>query len=323
MRQRSLVLRLAAAGIAALGCVSVTTAPAAATPEIGPHHRLDVFPTLARNLVSFYDFEHPVPGNPAQEQDQGLSGTNINLINGGADMRVPDGAYPLSRESMQAKQVSPGVSSRDDWKAGLYSVAGVPSLHAFNAAREMTIMGWVRMTGQNPSPNGPTSFYGAIGLAGVLSGDSDGHAVRALLELINVDGVLHVVALGRRIDGASSQTFAASEDWHTLLPQNEWVFLAATFNFDTGEMALFKNGRPVDGFYVLPGDPWQLKDTPGPHLTSPTDPRGIKIAGSFPQNTREANPCNCRFDSLMFLDRAAQRWEVFGQYVLAALHFPH
>jgi hypothetical protein len=312
-------LRVSAACLAALGCVSLSAAPAGGQPQdAGQHHRTDVFPTLVRNLVSFYDFEHPAAGNPAVERDQGWSGTDINLINGGAEMRVPDGAYRASRESIQAKQVSPGVTSTDDWKAGLYAEPGVPSLHAFNAVREVTIMGWVKVTGENPGRNSATGFYGAIGLAGVLSGDSNGHTVRALLELIEVDGVMRLVALGRRIDGGSSQTFAANEDWHTLLPQNEWVFLAATFNFDTGEMALYRNGRAVDGFYVLPGDPWQIKDTPGPHLSSPTDPRGIKIAGSYPQNTREGNPCTCRFDSLMFLDREVRPWEVFGQYILAS-----
>jgi hypothetical protein len=312
--------RLAAVGIAVLACMSLATAPVSATPR--PVHRHDVLPTLVPNLVSFYDFEHPVRENPAQEEDQGRSGTAINLINGGAEMRVHEQAYPSSRNAIQTKQVSPGVPSLDDWKAGLYSATGVPSLHAFNAAREISIMAWVKMTGENPGRNSATGFYGAIGLVGVLSGDSDGHAVRALLELIKVDDVMRVVALGRRIDGASSQTFAASEDWQKLLPQNEWVFLAATFNYDTGAMALYRNGKPIDGFYVLPGDPWQLKDTPGPHLTSATDPRGIKIAGSFPQNTREANPCTCRFDSLMFLDRAVKPWEVFAQYVIAARRFP-
>jgi hypothetical protein len=310
--------RLTAAFVAALGLVSILASPAGAAPDLDSRPRTDVFPTLTRNLVSFYDFEHPAAGNPAVERDQGRSGTDLNLINGGAAMRVPDGAHSASRDSIQAKQVSPGVTSTDDWKAGLYSETGVPSLRAFNGVREITIMGWVKVTGENPGLSSPTSRYGAVGLAGLLSGDSDGHNVRALLELIEVNGVLRVVALGRRIDGGSSQTFAANEDWHTLLPRNEWVFLAATFNFDTGEMALYRNGRPVDGFYVVAGDPWQLQGTPGPHLSSATDPRGIKIAGSFPQNTRERNPCNCRFDSLMFLDRALRPWEVFGQYVIAS-----
>jgi hypothetical protein len=167
----------------------------------------DVLPSLTRNLVAHYDFEHPVTTNPAQERDQGFSGTTINLVNGGAAMRVPDGAHRGSATSMQTRQVNPTVAGNDDWKAGIYSPTGVPSLNAFNRVRAATVMGWFKTTGQNPSPNSntanPDDFFGAVGLAGILSGDSDGHAVRALLELINVSGELRLVALGRRIDGSS------------------------------------------------------------------------------------------------------------------------
>lgn len=277
-----------------------------------------VLPTLSRNLVAYYDFEHPVRGDKALEQDSGRSGTALSLINGGADMRVRDGAFWRSHNSLQLKQVNPAAAGNDDWKAGLYSETGVPSLKAFNGAREASIMGWVKMTGQNPAPNSnsanPDDFYGAIGLAGVLSGDSNGHAVRALLELIQVDGELKLVALARRIDGGDSQTFAATEPWQKLLPQNEWVFLSATFDFDTGAMVLYRNGKPVDGRYVVAGDPWKLAGEPEPDLASATDPRGIKIGGSYPQNNREGNACNCRMDSLMFLDRVVKPWEVHLQY---------
>ena len=181
----------------------------------------------------------------------------------------------------------------------------------------ITLMGWVKMTGNNPSLNSntpdPNDVYNAIGLLGVLTGDSEGHAVRALLEIINVSGQLRLVALGRRIDGSASQTFAASDPWPTLLPMNEWVFLAATFDFDHGTMALYRNGRPLPGFYTVPGDPWGVA-TPGLHTTSATDPRGIKIGGSFPQNTEERNPCNCRMDSLMFISRTVRPEEVMAQY---------
>jgi hypothetical protein len=136
----------------------------------------------------------------------------------------------------------------------------------------------------------------------------------AYLELIGVDGELKLVALARRIDGGASQTFAAAEPWQKLLPQNEWVFLAATFDFDTGAMVLYRNGKALDGKYVVAGDPWQLDGEPEPDLASATDPRGIKIGGSYPQNTREGNACNCRMDSLMFLDRVAKPWEVHLQY---------
>lgn len=140
-----------------------------------------VFPSLSKNLVAYYDFEHPVKGLPEQEADQGKSGTNINLVNGGAEMRVRDGAF--SRNSLQVKQINPTVKGADDWKAGLYTPGGVPTLKAFNGAREATIMGWVKMTGENPSPNPgsstPGARYGAVGLVGLLSGNSDGHAVRS------------------------------------------------------------------------------------------------------------------------------------------------
>lgn len=52
----------------------------------------------------------------------------------------------------------------------------------------------------------------------------------------------------------------------------------------------------------------------GPHFTSPSDPAGIKIGGSFPQNTAEANPCNCGMDYLVFLDRVATPDEIAAQY---------
>jgi hypothetical protein len=280
----------------------------------------DVVPSLAPNLVAFYDFEHPSPGDAAVELDLGLSGTSIDLVNGGAAMRVADGAYPGSTTSLQLQQVRPTVKGNDDWKSGRYSTSGVPSLSAFSRVRGITVMGWFKMTGTNPSPNSNTSsttdFYDAVGLAGLLSGDSDGHEVRALIELFQVNGKIRLVALGRRQDDQSSQVFAANEDWHTILPQNTWVFLAATLNYDTGAMALYRNGQPVPGSYSVDGDPWKIHGGGGPFATSPTNPRGIKIGGSFPQNNRENNPCACRMDALMFLDRDASAGEIAQQYAL-------
>jgi hypothetical protein len=277
-----------------------------------------VLPTLEPDLVAHYDFEHPLRGDPAQENDQGPSGTQVALVNGGPDMRVSDGAHPGSTTAMQTRQVDPTAAGNDDWKAGTYAAGGVPTLGDLNAAREITVMGWFKMTGENPSPNtttpDPADRYNAVGLAGVLSGDSEGHAVRALLEVINVNGELRVVALGRRVDGGSSQTFAASQDWQSVLPRDEWVFLAATFDYDTGDMRLYRNGEPLDGFTTVAGDPWGLEGAPEPDLTSATDPAGIKLGGSFPQNTVERNPCNCRMDSLLFLDRVATAREVRAQY---------
>lgn len=293
-----------------LSCVAIAatlsgTVPASAT-SAGAGHRPGVVPSLARNLVAYYDFEHPASGG-AVERDQGRSGTDLRVLNGAP--RVRDGL----RHALQTGQNS-DVASNDDWKAGVYSPTGVPSLRAFNAARQITVMGWFKTTGVNPSPNtvteDPSDYYNAVGLAGVLTGDSDGHAVRALLEVINVNGELKVVALGRRIDGGASQTFAASAPWQEVLPPGEWVHLAATFDYDTGEMALYRNGRALDGFYTVTGDPWLLAGDPEPDVTTASDPRGIKIGGSFPQNTVERNPCNCRMDELIFLDKVATPKEI-------------
>lgn len=263
-----------------------------------------VEPALADHLVASYDFEHPFGRDDSYEFDQGVSNTLLRMIGGGEDQRVDDGAYPGSRNALQIHSAAESPNGTP-WKAGIWDGDGAEYLGAFNGTEGITVMGWFKMTGQNPTPG-----YNAIGLAGVLSGDSEGHNVRALLELISVDGELRLVALGRRIDGGSSQTFAASQDWRKLLPQGEWIHLAATFDYTTGDMALYHNGEPLEGFYTKSGDPWKV-DGSG---TSPTDPRGIKIGGSFPQDTSERNPCNCRMDGLMFLDKELSAAEVQRQH---------
>jgi len=272
--------------------------------------------SMQGNLVTFWDFEHPFQQDGAVEIDRGLSRTYLDLVNGGEDMRVADGAYPDSNNSVQLGQVNPQEAGNDDWKAGVFDPEGVDTLSALSGVDGITVAGWVRMTGENPSLNSttadPDDYFNAVGLAGVLTGDSDGHAVRALLEVIEVDGELRLVALGRRTDGGASQTFAAHEDWRTLLPQDEWVHLAATFDYTTGKMALYRDGERVPGFYVVDGDPWQVDGTG----TSETVPRGVKIGGSFPQDTLERNPCNCRMDTIQVLDRAITPREVAQQYRL-------
>lgn len=264
----------------------------------------EVEPAIAEHLVASYDFEHPFGANDAYEEDQGLSGTLLNLVNGGEQMRIDDGAYPGSNNALQLHSAAESPTGTA-WKAGVWDADGEESLTAFNGAEGITVMGWFKMGGTNP-----TAGYNAIGLAGLLSGNSDGHGVRALLELIQVNGELKLVALGRRLDTGASQTFAASAPWQELLPEGEWVHLAATFDYTEGTMALYRNGRAVDGFYTNAGDPWQVDGTG----TSPTDPRGIKVGGSFPQNGTERNPCNCRMDTLMFLDDSLSASEVARQY---------
>ena len=289
-----------------------------------PAHAVLVTSELLPYLVNYYDWEQPVAGNPAQERDQGPSGTNLNLVNGGAAMRVADGAYALSQGSIQTQQITPQSNVNNDWKAGVYSSTGVSTLSAFNQAKEITLMGWFKPTGTNPSLNSettnPSDFFNAVGLFGLLQGgtaaQNNGHNVRALLEIIDVSGTMRLVALGRRLDSGSSQTFAASESWTDLLRANEWTHLAATFNYDTGVMALYRNGEALAGFYTLSGDPWAINGGAEPDLTSATNPGGIKIGGSFPQNSEDRNPFNGRVDDLMSFNRALNAEEVRGQYQL-------
>ena len=309
---RSLCRRVAPRnGLAAvLGFVLVNlTGIAAPKPDI-------LLPALVTNLVCRYDFEHPVTTNAAMEANLGFSGTAIHLINGGTAMRVADGAYPGSTNALQTQQVSPSTNSNDDWKAGIYQTNGVASLSNFSAVTGITLMGWVKPTGTNPNLDTTTAatndFYNAIGLFGLLSGNSDGHAVRALLEIITVGTNYQLVALGRRIDTGNSLTLAATNDWHTLLPSNAWTHLCTTFDFDNGVMALYRNGSPIGATNTTSGNPWNV--TSGTDLTSATSPAGIKIGGSFPQNTRERNAFNGRFDDLMFFNRVLTPSEVQTQF---------
>lgn len=277
-----------------------------------------VLSNLSPNLVCHFDFEHPVSGNPTKEDDLGISGTDINLINGGVAMRVNDGAYPGSVYSLQTQQNNPAVSGNDDWKAGIYQTNGVATLSAFSAVSGITLMGWVKPTGSNPNLNSGTvatnDYYNAVGLFGLLAGNSEGHGVRALLEVINVSGVLRLVALGRRIDGGNSFTLAATNDWQLILPSNVWTHLTATFDFDNGTMALYRNGSPLGATYTTSGDAWGVIGGVEPDVCSSTSPAGIKIGGSYPQNTQEFNAFNGRFDELMFFNRVVSAQDVQSQF---------
>ncbi|MFM2294798.1 MAG: hypothetical protein RLZZ350_1211 [Verrucomicrobiota bacterium] len=275
-----------------------------------------LLPVLATNLICRYDFDHAVATNAAKEQDLGRAGADLNLINGGATMRVNDGAYPGSYFSLQTQQVNPTTSGNDDWKAGFYQTNGVPTLSNFNAVAGITLMGWVKPTGTNPNLDTTTAatndFYNAIGLFGLLAGNSEGHAVRALLEIITVGTNYQLVALGRRIDGGSSLTLVATNDWHVLLPSNTWTHLAATFDFDNGTMALYRNGALLPATNTSAANLWNT--TANLDVTTASNPAGIKIGGSFPQNTAEKNAFNGRFDDLMFFNRAFTAAEVAAQF---------
>jgi len=277
-----------------------------------------VAPGIVGDLVCCYDFEHPLPGDANRDSDLGSSHTPLNLINGGAAMRGAGGAFPASTNSLQTKQVNPSTTGNDDWKAGFYTANGAPSLAAFSGVRGIALMGWIKPTGSHPAPDSttatPSDVYNAVGLFGLLTGNSEGHAVRALVEIITVDGTLKLVALGRRIDGGSSLTLAATDAWQTILPTNTWTHIAATFDFDAGTMALYRNGTPLAATYTATGDPWAVNGGTEPDLTSPTAPAGIKIGGSFPQNTAERNAFTGRLDDLMFFKRSLTAGEIQQQY---------
>lgn len=306
-------IRLRSAGKFRFGCLLFAVLPAfaeAGTPT--------VLPALAGHLVCHYDFDHPLDGDPDGEADLGRSGTALQLVNGGAAMRSDDAAWPGAGRSLQTKQRNPDVRGNDDWKAGIYVAGGVETLGAFNAAAGITIMGWVKPTGQNPGPDSTTpdgtDAFGAIGLFGVLSGTSDGHLVRALVEVIRVDDTLRLVALGRREDAGESLVLVAAGDWTAVLPPNEWTHVAATFDYDNGAMVLYRNGERQRADYAASDDRWKIAGPPEPDRSSATDPAGIKIGGSFPQNSAERNPFTGRFDDLMFFDRVLTADEVKAQF---------
>ena len=131
--------------------LAAAAAPAAADDDRRDGDR-DVHRALERHLVAHYDFEHPVRWNAAWEEDRGWSGTDIELVNGGAAMRVADPAHRFGERSMQAQQVDPTVAGNDDWKAGVYSPTGVPTLHAFNARAEHHGHGLVQDDRGEPEP---------------------------------------------------------------------------------------------------------------------------------------------------------------------------
>ncbi|HEX5788758.1 MAG TPA: LamG domain-containing protein [Woeseiaceae bacterium] len=282
-----------------------------------------VVPSLAGDLVVHYGFDHMLGGDDGRERDLGHSGTELALVNGGALMRVDDPAYPGAGRALETRQVDPGRAGNDDWKAGVYREGGVSTLSAFNGVAGITLMGWVKPTGRNPGAESntpePDDSFGAVGLFGLLSGTSDGHLVRALIEVIDMGGTFQVVALGRRVDDGESLLLAADGDWEAIVPPGAWTHLAATFDYEAGTMALYRNGEPLPADYTSTADHWRVAGGrvaggAEPGRTSATDPAGIKIGGSYPQNTVERNPFNGRFDDLMFFDRALSADEVRAQF---------
>ncbi len=280
----------------------------------------EVLPALKGNLVNHYTFDNPEGNDPKSsvELDLGADKVNINLLNGAP--RVMDGAWSGSKYSLECGQKS--GKPNDDWKAGImYKSSAESKLHGLQNVSGATVMGWFKtLTGPDESPSlntnteNPTDRYNAIGLAGILRGDQSmpglhGHQVRALLEII--DG--KVTGMGRPLDSVNASGRLGSADpWYVVMPVGQWVHLAATFDFPAGKIALYKNGKPLAS-----GEPnvtaWQSK----PDIrTSDTAAGGIKIGGSYPDNSQEFNPFNGRIDELMFFNKALTAEEVAAQFKL-------
>ena len=262
-----------------------------------------------------YDFSHPAPGHAGRELDLARSGVPLGLINGGAAMRVADEAFPGAGPALETRQINPAEPGNDDWKAGVFTEGGEPGLAAFAGVRGITIMAWVKPAADAPNPapaSGtprPDDVYPAVGLFGLLTGDSDGHYSRALVEVLPLGDELRLVALGRRLDAGKARVLYADGPWQTLLPPGRWTHVAATFDFEAGTMVLYRDGRPLAAAYNSPAEVWE-----GAGPCSATPPAGIKVGGSHPQNTRERNPFNGRLDELMFFNRALDADEVRGRF---------
>lgn len=300
---------------ATLGCCLLLSAAVAARAG-------DVLDSLKPNLINHYTFDNPKDGDvkSAIELDLGSDKTNINLINGAP--RVEDGAFPGSKYSLETGQKN--AKPNDDWKAGvMFKNSAESTLKGTRQVTQLTIMGWFKplgATADNPSLNtntpAPDDKYNAFGLGGLLRGDEtvgnlDGHAVRALLEVIGGK----VTAMGRRLDNQSGSGQRASTDnWDVVMPPNQWTHLAATYDFEAGVIVLYKNGKPLASAAAQIGN-WQLK-AGEKNPTSNTAAGGIKIGGSFPDNSREQNPFNGRIDELMFFSKALSAEEIAAQFKL-------
>lgn len=281
----------------------------------------DVLPALKPNLINHYTFDNPKEGDVKSdtEVDQGSDKTDIKLMNGAP--RLTDTPYPGSKYSLETGQKN--GSPNDDWKAGvMFKSSAESTLKGSKNIGGLTIMGWFKpfvgsetMPHLNTGTEDPNDRYNAIGLAGLLRGDEgttglDGHAVRGLLEVINN----RITGMGRRVDAQrASGTRASVDRWDVVLPPNQWTHLAACFSFETGAIELYKNGLPLNS---TPASTASWQSTPESNHTSNTNAGGIKIAGSYPDNSREFNPFTGRVDELMFFNKMLSADEVKAQFKL-------
>jgi hypothetical protein len=282
-----------------------------------------VLGSLAPVLINHYTFDYPLSADPnaSIELDLGSDATNIQLLNGAP--RVSDGAWWGSHYSLETGQRH--TAANDDWKAGvMFQSSATSTLVGTNRVTGASIMGWFKPLGDvanNPSPNtnteDPDDYYNSFGLAGLLRGDSntdglDGHGVRALIEVINGK----VTGLGRRLDSqVGSGQRESLDDWHVVAPPGVWTHLTATFDFDHGTIDLYKNGLPLA---ASPANTSAWNVNNNTNRTSTSNAGGIKIGGSYPDNSQEFNPFNGRIDELMFFKKTLTASEVAAQFALVS-----
>lgn len=235
--------------------------------------------SLYGQLVSRYTFDHPVAGDPAREQDLGSDKTPVQLNNGA--QRVDGGAFPGSGKALETKPIE--GDTNNDHKAGVFfpdgSKGANPStMKGTSHVTGITIIGWFKPT---IDPHGTTS------MTGILCGDegvpkADPHLGRALFEIENIGGGTRIVALGRRHDGDKRRKIRSNNTLEQDLPTGQWSHIAATFDFDTGSIILFRNGQPLASTITEPGT-WELTD--GTDYTSNAPAGGIKIGGQIEGDT--------------------------------------
>ncbi len=249
--------------------------------------------SLNAALIDRYTFDNPVPGNAAMEADLGTDNTPINLFNSAT--RVADPAYPGAGLALRTGPVA-DPPTNNDLKAGiLFPNSAASTLVSSANVTGITLMGWFKPLS---APNGTTSMIG------LLRGDSTGidptaHDGRALIEMESSGGQLHLTALGRRLDSETTArpVLVTTDIIANILPTNQWTQIAATFDFDHGTMALYRDGVLLAGNSPSFTD-WAL--TSGTDRTSNTAADALKIGGQLDDDTTP-------FDGLIDDVRGLQR----------------
>lgn len=238
------------------------------------------FCTVAQaQLVGRYTFDHPVEGDPTREQDLGSDKTPINVLNGA--QRVDGGAFPGSGKALQSGPIE--GNTNNDHKAGIYFENGSKGPNASTMRGTAKVMGITVMGWFKPAANATRT----TSMTGILRGDEniapDPHIARALVEIENIGGGIRVVAMARQRDTDQRRKFRSNRTIAQDLPLNQWSHIAATFNFDTGAVVLYRNGEIVPTTMTEPGS-WSMVEGVV-DVSSNTPAGGIKVGGQMEGDT--------------------------------------